>query len=74
MFQKVGFWQSIISATAAIALLKISIALNLLRLSQSRWYVWALWSSISMYYASFTVDASSNSPKSLLLLTVSWVG
>lgn len=46
MFSKVGFWQSIISATGAIALLKISIALNLLRLSQSRWYVWSLWASI----------------------------
>ncbi|KAL6415426.1 integral membrane protein [Ilyonectria robusta] len=45
-FQKVGFWQSIISATCAMALLKISIALNLLRLSQSKWYFWSLWSSI----------------------------
>ncbi|KAH7148439.1 hypothetical protein EDB81DRAFT_463435 [Dactylonectria macrodidyma] len=45
-FQKVGFWQSIISATCAMALLKISIALNLLRLSQSKWYFWSLWTSI----------------------------
>ncbi|KPM34582.1 hypothetical protein AK830_g11994 [Neonectria ditissima] len=46
--QKVGFWQSVISATCAMALLKISIALNLLRLSQSKWYFWSLWTSIGM--------------------------
>ncbi|KAM5352647.1 hypothetical protein ACJ41O_005369 [Fusarium nematophilum] len=50
-FQKVGFWQSIISATGAMALLKISIALNLLRLSQSRWYFWSLWISIGFVSA-----------------------
>ncbi|KAH6874690.1 hypothetical protein B0T10DRAFT_415115 [Thelonectria olida] len=49
--QKVGFWQSIISATCAMALLKISIALNLLRLSQSRWYSWSLWTSIGFVSA-----------------------
>ncbi|KAK7431940.1 hypothetical protein QQZ08_001559 [Neonectria magnoliae] len=49
--QKVGFWQSIISATCAMALLKISIALNLLRLSQSKWYFWSLWISIGFVSA-----------------------
>ncbi|KAK7434158.1 hypothetical protein Landi51_13652 [Colletotrichum acutatum] len=47
MFQKVGFWQSIISAGLAFMWLKISVALNLLRLSRDmrhrNWYKWALW-------------------------------
>lgn len=49
--QHVGFWQSVISATCAMALLKISIALNLLRLGQSRWYAWSLWASIGFVSA-----------------------
>ncbi|GKT51681.1 uncharacterized protein ColSpa_11862 [Colletotrichum spaethianum] len=51
MFQKVGFWQSIISAGLAFMWLKISIALTLLRLSEKmaqRWYRWALWIMIGM--------------------------
>jgi hypothetical protein len=40
------FWQVIISSAVGMALLKISIGLNLLRLSPSRWYVWCLWISI----------------------------
>ncbi|GKT88584.1 integral membrane protein [Colletotrichum tofieldiae] len=52
MFQKVGFWQSIISAGLAFMWLKISIALNLLRLSKNmtrrKWYKWALWVMIGM--------------------------
>lgn len=32
-----------------MALLKISIALNLLRLSPSRWYIWSLWVSIGEF-------------------------
>lgn len=40
------FWQVIISSCLGIALLKISIALNLLRLSPSRWYTWCLWFGI----------------------------
>lgn len=48
MFSKVGFWQSILAAATAMGLLKISIALNLLRLSPSRWYSWPLWASIGM--------------------------
>lgn len=51
----VGFWQSIISATGAMALLKVSIALNLLRLSPSRWYTWSLWSSIGMIILSLAI-------------------
>ncbi|KZL72539.1 integral membrane protein [Colletotrichum incanum] len=45
-FSKVGFFQSIISAIAALAFLKISIALSLLRLSKNRWYSRALWALI----------------------------
>jgi hypothetical protein len=41
-----AFWQVIISSSLGMALLKISIALNLLRLSPSRWYTWCLWASV----------------------------
>jgi hypothetical protein len=41
-----SFWQVILSSCLGMALLKISIALNLLRLSPSRWYIWSLWVSI----------------------------
>lgn len=41
-----SFWQVIISSSLGMALLKISVALNLLRLSVSRWYTLCLWSSI----------------------------
>ncbi|KAK1590272.1 uncharacterized protein LY79DRAFT_607632 [Colletotrichum navitas] len=45
-FLKVGFFQSIISAIAALAFLKISIAMSLLRLSRNKWYSRALWALI----------------------------
>ncbi|OHE93931.1 hypothetical protein CORC01_10830 [Colletotrichum orchidophilum] len=52
MFQKVGFWQSIVSAGLAFMWLKLSIALNLLRLSenmtQRKWYKWTLWIMIGV--------------------------
>ncbi|KAK2026376.1 hypothetical protein LX32DRAFT_665358 [Colletotrichum zoysiae] len=45
-FLKVGFVQSIVSAIAALAFLKISIAMSLLRLSRNKWYSRALWALI----------------------------
>lgn len=45
-FNQLGFWMSIVATTFSLALLKISIALNLLRLSTSRWYVWSLWGAL----------------------------
>jgi hypothetical protein len=45
-FQHAGFWQSILSATWALGFLKISIGFNLLRLSTSKWFRWALWATI----------------------------
>ncbi|KAI3534054.1 hypothetical protein CABS02_13375 [Colletotrichum abscissum] len=52
MFQKIGFWQSIISADLAFMWLKISVALNLLRLSRNmrhrNWYKWTLWVMIGI--------------------------
>ncbi|KAF7548326.1 hypothetical protein G7046_g8713 [Stylonectria norvegica] len=51
IFSHAGFWQSILSASTAMGLLKISIALNLLRLSTSRWYSWPLWASIAFVSA-----------------------
>ncbi|KAI0134226.1 hypothetical protein BJ170DRAFT_690509 [Xylariales sp. AK1849] len=47
IFNQAGFWQSVISAAWALTFLKISIALNLLRLgSSSKWYKWSLWGTI----------------------------
>ncbi|KAK1658539.1 hypothetical protein BDP55DRAFT_758677 [Colletotrichum godetiae] len=52
MFQKVGFWQSIISAGLAFMWLKISVAFNLLCLSRDmrhrNWYKWTLWVMIGI--------------------------
>lgn len=56
-FSKVGFFQSIISAIAALAFLKISIALSLLRLSKNKWYSRSLWALIGMVsFQPYTVD------------------
>jgi hypothetical protein len=48
VYNHAGFWQSVFSASAGMALLKISIALNLLRLSSSPWYRISLWASIGI--------------------------
>ncbi|KAJ5657800.1 uncharacterized protein N7484_001449 [Penicillium longicatenatum] len=45
------FWQSIVCSSLGMAMLKISIALNLLRLSPARWYVYCLWGSIVIVIA-----------------------
>lgn len=54
-FQHAGFWQSIISANISLMFLKISIAVNLLRLGSRRWYIWSLRTIIC---TSFTTEAS----------------
>jgi hypothetical protein len=41
-----SFWQVIIDSSLGIAMLNVSIALNLLRLSPARWYIYCLWVSI----------------------------
>ncbi|RYO86468.1 hypothetical protein DL766_008129 [Monosporascus sp. MC13-8B] len=46
IFQHAAFWQSVISATASLTFLKVSIALSLLRLGFSKWYKWSLWAII----------------------------
>jgi hypothetical protein len=46
IYEKISFVQSIVSAIGALGLLKISIALFLLRLSQNRWYSRSLWAMI----------------------------
>ncbi|PLB48435.1 hypothetical protein P170DRAFT_360773 [Aspergillus steynii IBT 23096] len=43
-----AFWQVIICSAAGIAFLKISIALNLLRFSPTRWYTGCLWAGIGL--------------------------
>ncbi|OLN91618.1 hypothetical protein CCHL11_06606 [Colletotrichum chlorophyti] len=48
VYQHASFWQSVISAGAALMWLKVSIALNLLRLTVSNWYKWALWATIAL--------------------------
>ncbi|KAF4122175.1 hypothetical protein GMORB2_7768 [Geosmithia morbida] len=45
------FWMSIISSSAGICLLKVSIALNLMRMSPNKWYSWTLWASIAFVSA-----------------------
>ena len=46
VFEKASFCQSIISAIAALGMLKISIAFFLLRLSKNKWYSRSLWALI----------------------------
>jgi predicted membrane metal-binding protein len=53
-FDHIGFAQSVISAIGALGLLKISIALFLLRLSKNRWYTRSLWALIGMFCAYFS--------------------
>jgi hypothetical protein len=45
-FEKISFFQAIISAIGALGMLKISIALFLLRLSQNKWFSRSLWALI----------------------------
>ncbi|EAW07060.1 uncharacterized protein ACLA_087660 [Aspergillus clavatus NRRL 1] len=40
------FWQIIFCSAAGIALVKVSLALSLMRFSLTRWYTWSLWASI----------------------------
>jgi len=47
-FMHVSFWQSIISAILALALLKLSIGFGLLRLSTHKWYNIAIWSTMGI--------------------------
>ncbi|KAK0387077.1 hypothetical protein NLU13_5390 [Sarocladium strictum] len=51
MHAKLSFCMSLISTTAAIALLKISIVLNLLRLSTNKWYRISLWATLVLIVA-----------------------
>lgn len=48
-FLKLNFIQSIVAHITALALLKISVALSLLRLSRSKWYSWSLWALIGTF-------------------------
>lgn len=43
MFEKISFFQAIMSASGALGLLRMSIALFLLRLSKNEWYSRSLW-------------------------------
>ncbi|OHW98042.1 integral membrane protein [Colletotrichum incanum] len=47
-FQHAAFFSVIVSSAAGMMFLKVSIALNLLRLSPSRWYQWSLWATIGL--------------------------
>ncbi|KAK6206202.1 integral membrane protein [Colletotrichum tabaci] len=47
-FQHAAFFSVIVSSAAGMMFLKVSIALNLLRLSPSRWYQWSLWAIIAL--------------------------
>lgn len=56
MHSELSFYMSIISTTGGIALLKISICLNLLRLSTSRWYSISLWCTLGMLKQTGTAE------------------
>jgi hypothetical protein len=49
VYQKISFIQAIVSAIGALGMLKISIALFLLRLSQNMWYLRSLWTMIGKF-------------------------
>ncbi|KZL64073.1 integral membrane protein [Colletotrichum incanum] len=49
-FQHGAFWQTVISATGALMWLKVSIALSLLRLSTTRWFKWALYTTLAITF------------------------
>jgi hypothetical protein len=51
IFQEAGWAQAISTHQVGLGLLKISIALNLMRLSTWRWYIWCLWISIGFVTA-----------------------
>ncbi|KAJ5788252.1 hypothetical protein N7457_003242 [Penicillium paradoxum] len=55
-----SFWQVIIDSALGMAMLKVSIALNLLRLSPARWYVWCLWASIDLFVTFGLVNTGFN--------------
>ncbi|KAF1937116.1 hypothetical protein EJ02DRAFT_458977 [Clathrospora elynae] len=55
-FDHIAFSQSIISAIGALGLLKISIALFLLRLSKNKWYSRSLWALI-LFVSVYSVGA-----------------
>ncbi|KAF3031326.1 hypothetical protein E8E12_001468 [Didymella heteroderae] len=55
-FEKISFFQAIISAIGALGMLKISIALFLLRLIQNKWYSRALWALIG-FVVIYTIGA-----------------
>lgn len=50
VFMHVSFSQAIMSATCALAFLKLSIGFNLLRLSTCKWYTWSLRITMGMFY------------------------
>ncbi len=45
-----NFWLSIFAMLIGLGLVKISIGLNLLRLSTNKWYKWSLWATIGMFW------------------------
>ncbi|KAH7083570.1 hypothetical protein FB567DRAFT_604586, partial [Paraphoma chrysanthemicola] len=55
-FEKISFIQAIVSAIGALGMVKISIALFLLRLSKSKWYSCSLWTLIG-FVVTYTVCA-----------------
>ncbi|KAI1855095.1 hypothetical protein JX265_012283 [Neoarthrinium moseri] len=56
VFDHIAFFQSLISAMAALGLLKISIAFSLLRLSTNKWYSRSLWALIG-FVVTYTILA-----------------
>ena len=66
-FQHAGFLQSIISATLSLMFLKISIAVNLLRLGSRRWYRWSLIAIIGKLYIVASLVDQQSAPDTRLI-------
>lgn len=54
-FEHISFWKTVLSDGVALGLLRISMAITLLRLARDRnWYKWSLYAIIGMM-PSFTI-------------------
>jgi hypothetical protein len=51
IFSQANFWLSIFALLIGLGLVKLSIGLNLLRLSTNKWYKWSVWATIAFVIA-----------------------
>lgn len=49
-FERIGFWKTVFSDGVAMGLLRVSMAISLMRLNRElRWYRWALWGVVGRF-------------------------